>query len=67
MGTVRASEQKDAGPQVGQAAPDFTLSDQAGTSHHLAGQPIPTGQKPSFGCGIIWRPGNAPAYLRSQG
>ena len=30
----------------------------------LAGQPVPTEQKASFGCGIIWRPGNTPAYLR---
>ena len=36
MGSARASEQQDVGPQVGQAAPDFTLSDQAGTPHHLA-------------------------------
>ena len=36
MGTARASEQEHAGLQVGQTAPDFTLSDQVGTSHHLA-------------------------------
>ena len=36
MGTARASEQENAGLQVGQAAPDFTLSDQFGKAHHLA-------------------------------
>jgi peroxiredoxin len=28
----------------------------------LAGEPIPEPQHPSIGCGIKWRPGNAPAY-----
>ena len=36
MGAARASEQEHAGVQVGQTAPDFTLSDQFGTPHHLA-------------------------------
>ena len=36
MDTARASEQENAKVQVGQPAPDFTLSDQVGTSHHLA-------------------------------
>ena len=36
MGTAHASEQESAGLQVGQVAPDFSLSDQSGTSHHLA-------------------------------
>ena len=36
MGTARAGEQEHAGLRVGQPAPDFTLSDQTGTSHHLA-------------------------------
>jgi peroxiredoxin len=27
----------------------------------LAGRPVPADQKPSIGCGIKWRPGNAPA------
>ncbi len=29
----------------------------------LAGQPVPTEQKPSAGCNIKWKPGNAPAYF----
>jgi len=28
----------------------------------LAGKPMPNEQKPSLGCNIKWRPGNAPAY-----
>ena len=36
METARASEQASTGPQTGQMAPDFTLSDQSGTAHHLA-------------------------------
>ena len=30
----------------------------------LAGQPVPAIQKPSFGCGIIWKPGRTPTYLQ---
>src|SRR5690606_21172039 len=26
----------------------------------LAGRPVPAGQKPSLGCNIKWKPGNAP-------
>jgi peroxiredoxin len=29
----------------------------------LAGQPIPTDQKPSVGCNIKWTPGNEPTYF----
>ena len=29
----------------------------------LAGGPPPEGQKPSLGCNIKWKPGNAPAYF----
>lgn len=29
----------------------------------LAGKPVPADQKPSLGCNIKWRPGNAPAYF----
>ncbi|TVP68059.1 MAG: thioredoxin family protein [Leptolyngbya sp. LCM1.Bin17] len=29
----------------------------------LAGQPVPTEQKPSIGCNIKWTPGNEPAYF----
>lgn len=29
----------------------------------LAGQPIPTEQRPSIGCNIKWTPGNEPAYF----
>ncbi len=29
----------------------------------LAGQPVAEPQKPSLGCNIKWRPGNAPAYF----
>lgn len=29
----------------------------------LAGQPIPTEQRPSIGCNIKWIPGNEPAYF----
>ncbi|MBL1175889.1 thioredoxin family protein [Pantanalinema sp. GBBB05] len=28
----------------------------------LAGQPVPADQKPSIGCNIKWKPGNAPSY-----
>jgi hypothetical protein len=28
----------------------------------LSGNPVPTGQKPSLGCNIKWRPGNEPDY-----
>ncbi len=31
----------------------------------LAGQPAPAAQKPSLGCNIKWRPGNAPPYYGS--
>ncbi|MEE4377458.1 MAG: thioredoxin family protein [Candidatus Competibacteraceae bacterium] len=30
----------------------------------LAGQPVPTEQKPSIGCNIKWTAGNAPAYYQ---
>lgn len=36
MSTAHASEQASTAPHVGQPAPDFTLSDQSGTAHHLA-------------------------------
>jgi hypothetical protein len=29
----------------------------------LAGKPISDMQKPSIGCNIKWKPGNAPAYF----
>ena len=29
----------------------------------LSGQPVPTDQRPSLGCNIKWRPGNAPDYF----
>jgi peroxiredoxin len=29
----------------------------------LAGQPVPPDQKPSLGCNIKWKPGNAPDYF----
>lgn len=29
----------------------------------LAGKPVPTEQKPSLGCNIKWKPGNAPEYF----
>jgi peroxiredoxin len=29
----------------------------------LAGQPVPTNQKPSIGCNIKWQPGNEPEYF----
>jgi peroxiredoxin len=28
----------------------------------LTGKPVPAEQKPSIGCGIKWKPGNAPSY-----
>ncbi len=28
----------------------------------LAGEPVPADQRPSMGCSIKWKPGNAPAY-----
>jgi len=30
----------------------------------LAGNPVPSTQKPSVGCSIKWKPGNEPAYAR---
>lgn len=29
----------------------------------LAGQPVPSDQRPSIGCNIKWKPGKAPAYF----
>ena len=29
----------------------------------LAGEPVPTEQRPSIGCNIKWKPGNEPAYF----
>jgi hypothetical protein len=29
----------------------------------IAGQPLPENTKPSVGCTIKWKPGNAPAYV----
>ena len=29
----------------------------------LAGKPVPAEQRPSLGCNIKWKPGNAPAYF----
>lgn len=29
----------------------------------LAGRPVPTGQTPSIGCNIKWKPGNEPEYF----
>lgn len=31
----------------------------------LAGRPVPKTQRPSVGCNIKWKPGNAPAYYSS--
>ena len=31
----------------------------------LAGRPVPGPQKPSIGCNIKWKPGNAPAWFKS--
>jgi peroxiredoxin len=33
----------------------------------LADRPVPQDQRPAVGCGIKWRPGNEPAYLRVAG
>ena len=30
----------------------------------LAGRPVPQDQKPSVGCGIKWKPGNEPNYMK---
>ena len=32
----------------------------------LAGQPVSEQQRPSIGCNIKWKPGNAPAYFTGQ-
>lgn len=32
----------------------------------LAGKPVPRDQKPSIGCNIKWKPGNAPDYFESE-
>ncbi len=32
----------------------------------LAGKPVKTGQKPSIGCNIKWKPGNEPSYFTGQ-
>lgn len=32
----------------------------------LAGQPVPSAQKPSLGCNIKWKPGQEPHYARSS-
>jgi len=32
----------------------------------LAGKPVPAEQRPSLGCNIKWKPGNAPAYFPQQ-
>nr|HPK25357.1 thioredoxin family protein [Candidatus Hydrogenedentota bacterium] len=31
----------------------------------LAGKPVSDVQRPSLGCNIKWKPGNAPAYFSS--
>jgi hypothetical protein len=31
----------------------------------LAGRPVSTHQRPSMGCNIKWKPGNAPEYFGS--
>lgn len=31
----------------------------------LGGKPVPAAQKPSIGCNIKWKPGNAPSYFAS--
>jgi peroxiredoxin len=36
---------------------------QAAVDAVLAGRPVPTAQKPSIGCNIKWKPGNAPPYF----
>ena len=33
----------------------------------LAGQPVPQDQRPSIGCNIKWKPGNAPQHFRQTG
>ncbi len=33
----------------------------------LAGRPVPQDQRPSIGCNIKWKPGNAPQYFRQTG
>ena len=33
----------------------------------LAGRPVPQDQRPSIGCNIKWKPGNAPHYFRRTG
>ena len=32
----------------------------------LAGKPVPANQKPSIGCNIKWKPGNAPQYFAKE-
>jgi peroxiredoxin len=33
----------------------------------LASRPVPQNQRPSIGCNIKWKPGNAPRYFRQTG
>jgi thiol-disulfide isomerase/thioredoxin len=35
----------------------------AAMDHLIAGAPVPLDQKPSLGCNIKWKPGNAPDYF----
>jgi peroxiredoxin len=47
----------------GNNAPVTGADLRAAADRVLAGEPVPGDQKPSIGCNIKWRPGNAPAYF----
>ena len=51
----------DARPSSGAAVTGRDL--RAATDALLADNPAPEIQRPAIGCGIKWKPGNAPAYL----
>ena len=51
----------DARPGNGVAVTGKDLRD--ALDHLLAGEPAPEVQKPSLGCNIKWKPGNAPAFF----
>lgn len=48
-------------PDSGKAATGADL--RAALDALLAGKPVPAEQKPSIGCNIKWKPGNAPDYF----
>jgi peroxiredoxin len=62
---IYRGQMDDTRPKQGQVATGQDL--RVAIDALLAGQALPSVQKPSIGCNIKWRPGNEPKYFNSAG